>query len=101
MKKELKNILIRGKPGQSLSIGPQNPLPQGYKAIYLLIVPFPGPSIFKPLLPLSGPHRLVQTYESLGAIPWHRIMKNTFSPNSEVPIVHNSPNNVKSSKFKV
>ena len=36
------------------------------------------------------PHRLVQTYESTGAIPKHSIIKNTFNPTSKVPIVYSS-----------
>jgi hypothetical protein len=52
-------------------------------------------------IPLPGLHRFVQKHESMGAIPSHSIMQNTFSLTSKVPIVYNSLNNVKSPKFKV
>jgi hypothetical protein len=43
---------------------------------------------------IPGPHRLVQAHETIGAIPSHSIMQNTFSPTSKVFIVYHSLNNV-------
>ena len=50
-------------------------------------------------IPLPGLYRLVQRYESVGAIPRHRIIKTTFSLTSKVPMVYSSFNNVKSSMY--
>ena len=44
---------------------------------------------------LPGSHGFAQTYESMGAIPKHKIMQNTFLPTSKVPIVSSCVNNVK------
>jgi hypothetical protein len=62
-------------------------------------MPLPGPSIFKPPHSTPWPHMLVKTCESMGAIPRHSIIKNTFNLTSKVPIAYHSLNNV--SKFKV
>ena len=50
-------------------------------------------------IPQPGLYRLVQRYESVGAILRHRIIKTTFSLTSKVPMVYSSFNNVKSSKY--
>jgi hypothetical protein len=68
---------------------------------HLLIMSLPGLGIYKHHIPLPGSHRLVQTYESMGAIPKHSIIQNKFSLISKVPIVYSSLNNVKSPKFNI
>ena len=45
-------------------------------------------------------YRLVQTYESLGAIPSHSIKQNTFNPTSKVPTVYGSLNIVYKSQVQ-
>ena len=69
--------------------------------LYLHIVPLPGPSIFKSWHSMAWPPEDLFKYESMGAIPKHSIMQNTFSPTSKVPIVYRGLNSVKSPKFKV
>ena len=68
---------------------------------HLLIVPFPGPRRYNLHIPLPGHHRLIQTYESMGAIPKHKITNYTFNPKSKVPRVYSSLSSVKSPKLKV
>jgi hypothetical protein len=96
---------------RQLGGGSQNPSPQWHSSsneatptpikLHILIVPLLGPSIFKPTQSTPWSHRLVQTHESVGAIPKHSIMQNTLSPTSKDPIVYHSLNNVKIPMLKL
>ena len=96
---------------RQLGGGSQSPSPQWHSSsneatptpikLHILIVPLLGPSIFKPTQSTPWSHRLVQTHESMGAIPKHSIMQNIFSSTSKFRVVYSNLNNVESPKFKV
>jgi hypothetical protein len=70
-------------PGHSDTLPPIRP--------HLLLVLLPtGQAYSNHHIPLPGPHRLIQTHESVAAMPSHSIMQNTFSPTSKVPVVYHS-----------
>jgi len=89
---------------QAARMGSYSPYPQWHTYSNKATAPnsaTPWAGIYKPSHSTPWPHWLVQTHESIEAIPKHTIMQNTFSPTFKVPIVCSSLNNVKSPKFKV